>query len=67
MKKVKIVNALPVDYNDTFTILQPDIETFVELFRPVEADCLYVLVDRKIDAVFVECHILASKFLASSM
>lgn len=66
MKKMKIINALPVDYNNTFTMLQPDIETFVELFRPLEADCLYVLVDRKIDAVFVECHILASKFLASS-
>jgi hypothetical protein len=38
-----------------------DIASFVELFDPLEKDNLTLLRDHRTQAVFIECHILASK------
>lgn len=38
-----------------------DIETFVELFAPLEKGSLTLLKDHRTQAVFIECHIPASK------
>lgn len=44
-----------------FTELEDDIAQFVELFAPLEKNSLTLLKDHRTQAVFVECHILASK------
>ncbi len=38
-----------------------DIASFVELFEPLEKDNLTLLKDHRTQAVFIECHIPASK------
>ena len=40
---------------------EDDIGRFVELFRPLEKNSLTLLTDHRTQAVFLECHILASK------
>ena len=49
-----------VDLDDYFE----DIASFVELFDPLEKDSLTLLKDHRTQAVFVECHILASKIVS---
>jgi hypothetical protein len=66
MKKINIINCLPPELEKIFTGLEPDIEDFAKTFRPLETESLYVLIDRKTDAIFIECHILASKLLENS-
>lgn len=65
MKTTSINNNLPSKHDKKYQKLISSVEEFIDKYQPLENQ-IYLLMDNKTEAVFCECHILASKLMEDS-